>query len=104
MRQFTSPLHTLFIKGFELTDYSRVYVTYSDKPRKNVVTVTDCVVTIENGGTKIETQLTQEQTGSFKDGDIVSVQVNWLTSSGKRMATSVTNIRVEENLIKEVIT
>lgn len=103
MRQYTSPLQTLFIKGYQLEDTDRVFVTYSDKLRKKVVTVTDCTVTAEEDGTRIDVQLTQEDTGKFCTHEPISVQVNWITSSGKRKATAVANIRCEENLIKEVI-
>ncbi len=49
-------------------------------------------------------QLTQQQTGQFDFAEPVSVQVNWIPAeTGKRMATAVTDVWCEENLIKEVL-
>ena len=116
MRQYTTPLHTLFIKGFELADTDRVFVTYSvSKMSKSIparviqeraFTIDDPVITLdeEGKGTWIEVHLTQEQTGIFEGGDTVGVQVNWVTQEGERFATNIYKITSKENLLKEVIT
>lgn len=105
MRQFTDPLQVLFIKGYQLTDEDEIYITYSDKRRRKIVTVTDnFTITADEDGTLLNVQLTQEQTGTFDYNEPISVQVNWITPDGKRKATAVTNVICEENLIKEVLT
>lgn len=103
MRQYTTPLQTMFVQGYELTESDKVYVTYADKTREHVLTVTDPILTHEDDGTTVKVHLTQEQTGLFAANEIVSVQVNWINEDGERMATNVANITCRENLLKEVI-
>lgn len=107
MRQYTDPLEKLFVKGQQIQDEDEVFITYSDKLRKVVVTISDkgdYTLTRSEKGTLINVQLTQQQTGLFNFAEPVSVQVNWIPAeTRKRMATTVTNVWCEENLIKEVL-
>ena len=115
MRQYTTPLQTLFVKGVEITDTDRVFVTYSGRKSGFPVglnskwdytfTIDDPVVTLDKDGkgTWIEVNLTQEQTGAFDSCETVGVEVNWITESGRRNATNIRYLKMEENLLKEVI-
>lgn len=104
MRQYTDPTETLFIPGYSLEDAQRVFVSFSDRCRKHVLTVSDNI-TIEdsNSGSTLFVNLNQEQTGMFKSKEPVDVQVNWIASSGARIATEIVTIPCWENLIKEVV-
>lgn len=104
MRQYTTPTETLFIPGHSLEDAQQVFVSFSDKCRKHVLTVSDNI-TIEDSeaGATLFVNLTQEQTAMFKPKESVDIQVNWIASTGARIATEIVPIPCWENLIKEVI-
>ena len=99
IRKYTTPTHTLTVKGIDLTGYD-VYVTYEQGDVK--LTFSDVTCTLSDGNTVIAVEMTQEDTSKFKEGSYVSVQVNWIRS-GKRDATGVKMIKVDGNLLNEVI-
>ncbi len=103
MRQYTTPLQTMFVQGYELDETDRVFVTYANKERTDTLTVTNVTLENKDGGTLVSVHLTQDQTGLFNSGENINVQVNWITVTGERMATNVATITCKENLLKEVI-
>lgn len=104
MRQFTSPTYALLVKCKTIDSTDRIFITFSDEFRKRSITITECQVVPDEKGTILEFDLTQEQTGMFRHGNPISVQVNWINALGRRFATEIKEVRSEENLIKEVIT
>ena len=106
MREYTTPTETLIIPGYSLSNAQEIFVTFSDKFRKKNVTITSddgIVVEDDTNGAILYVDLTQEQTAMFRPRDTIDVQVNWITETGKRLATEVAQIPCWENLLKEVI-
>lgn len=99
IRKFTTPTHTLTVKGTDLTE-ADVYVTYEQGDIKQ--TYTDVTCTLSGSDTVITVEMTQEETSKFKVGAYVEVQVNWV-KNGKRDATDIKSIKVDGNLLDEVI-
>ena len=102
MRQYTSPTHTVRVKGIDITGADKVYVTYANSIRNRSFTVEDPPAVLTEGNTDLAIDLTQEQTGIFGPGESVDIEVNWMIG-GKRYATGIKRLAVAENLIPEVI-
>lgn len=99
MIQWTTPTHVHTVEDIDLTQYD-VYVSY--KQGRTEITVPSKDVTYDGKDTKVTVELTQKQTGSFKEGS-VKVQVNWVTPDNKRDAVRVKSKDCYENLMpKEV--
>lgn len=94
MRQFTTPTHTIRLKGVDLTG-DNVYVTYTQG--RTELEVTEVGVALDGEDTVLTVELTQEQTGGFAYQRTVEVQVNWVTPDGKRDATRIKTIPVDRN-------
>ena len=101
MRQYTTPVVQLRIDGHDLSG-ADVYVTFANRERNALLTITDPGITADEDGTTVEVHLTQEQTGRFAYGSYISVQVNWM-ELGERYATQIASVAWDENLIKEVL-
>lgn len=102
MRQYTDAEFSLTAKGIDLTTADAVCVTVSDKTRSISVTNTTPTLAAVGGGTAVTFELTQEETGKFVENTDADVEINyWI--NGKRKATQIGQIRVGENLLKEVI-
>lgn len=102
MRQYTDAEFSLTAKGIDLTAADAVYVTVSDKTRAISVTDQNPTLTLVGSDTAVEFELSQEQTGKFVENTKADVEINyWI--SGKRKATKIGQICVDENLLKEVI-
>ena len=100
MIRYTTPTITLTIKNYHFPENCNVYATF--KQCKGEVTKTDLTITEDGDDTVIEVELTQEETEKFKAGETVFVQVNWVTPSGSRNATSIAQINTFGNLLEEV--
>ena len=100
MIRYTTPTITLTIKDFHFPENSNVYVTF--RQSKSEITKTDLAITEDGEDTVVEVTLTQNDTQAFKAGDTVFVQVNWVTPSGSRNATSIAQISTFGNLLEEV--
>lgn len=106
IRKYTSPTQQLIIDGIDLTDKS-VYVTYSQDNTK--LTYHDEDIEVEKivqddlTSTIISIYMSQEDTSKFNVIKDAEVQVNWLDSDGKRNATSIAKIKINRNLLEEVI-
>lgn len=62
----------------------------------------DKIVTPTDSKT-VEVTLSQEDTINLKDG-IAEIQLNWIDASGNRGATYVSTIRIDKQLLDEVLT
>lgn len=107
MITYTTPTITLTVEGIDLSS-NDVYVSLEQGTHLVHKTGTDLVITTDTHGqvtdTIITLVLTQEETASFNVGKAVSVQVNYINSSGVRDATEVKTINVMRNLLNEVVT
>lgn len=99
MRRYTTPTVTVEVEGVDLTE-STVLVTFQQ--RTNRLTVEGPSMELQGEDTIISIPLSQLQTGGFAEGS-VEVQVNWLDGYGHRDATTVGAIKVERNLLAEVV-
>lgn len=59
--------------------------------------------TVEDGITHIDLPLTQVESGQFNAARQVKIQVNFISSSGDRGATSIESVDINQNLLDEVI-
>lgn len=106
MIRYTTPTQTIKVKGIDLTGYD---VTVS---LRQLIGVTQNAHEVDIGGdavslaldgsdTAVTFTLTQEQSGGFVRG-WVDVQVNY-GSGDTRMASSVTSLYMDRNLLTEVV-
>ena len=106
MIRYTTPTQTIKVKGIDLTGYD---VTVS---LRQLIGVTQNAHEVDIGGdavslaldgsdTAVTFTLTQEQSGGFVRG-WVDVQVNY-GSGDTRMASSVTSLYMERNLLTQVV-
>lgn len=77
----------------EMTEVHFTLVQYRTEIDK-IVTPTDSKT--------VEVTLTQEETIALKDGG-AEIQLNWIDANGKRGATYVQTIRVDKQLLNEVL-
>lgn len=97
----TTPTFTLTFAeetGVNLTEAANVYVTF----RSGIDTITKTGDELEIGERTIGVLLTQDETLSFCMG-LVSIQANWTTQEGKRIASEVVNYRFDPQLLMRVI-
>lgn len=95
----TTPILTLTLPNtIDLTTATEIYVTLSQG--KNELTKTD--VTLQSANV-ITVLLSQEETLMFNPNGFANVQVNWITNTGRRIATKIKSIRINPNLIPEVL-
>ena len=100
MIRATTPTFTLTLpesSEADLTEASKVFFTISQGSTAitKQVTPTDAHT--------VEVFLTQAESLSLRDGKSAELQLNWLTPSGDRIATYVKSIKVDKQLLKEVI-
>lgn len=119
-RRYTDASFTLLVRNTNLTNASKIYVTFSQYQPEDVLAddvehmysgglntkVTESVLcsnrTYNSPNTVLIVGLNQTKTAKFKNG-YLRVQVNWLDSSGNRHATVVKKIRHRPNIQEEVI-
>lgn len=100
MIRATTPTFTLTLpesSEVDLTEASKVFFTISQGSTAitKQVTPTDAHT--------VEVDLTQAEALSLRDGKSADIQLNWLYSGGKRAATYTAQIKVDKQLLKEVI-
>lgn len=78
-----------------------VYVSMEQGKTERDIKATS--VTVEDGKTTIVVTLSQEDTAAFK-ATSVKMQINWITEDGKRYATRQKTVKMNANLLEEVIT
>ena len=101
-RQYTTPTVTLTVVGHDLTGADSVRVTFSNKLRNIVLTISNPTVAASGDDSTVSVHLTQTQTAMFHAGEEVDIQVNWM-ASGERYATEIASEIWNENLLKEVL-
>lgn len=97
MTTYTDVAFTFRVTGLDLTTTSGHHVTFS----QGSIVVDTANVTIESATQGIVT-LTQAQTGLFKGGRDIKVQLNYFVN-GERKATPEKVITVADNLLKRVL-
>lgn len=102
MIQYTDAPFTITVDDADFTAAQEIHVTvaqgedvYFDLSESNTVQVI--------GRSELLVELTQAQTGAFKDNEVAKMQVNWIDANGKRKATVVSSIKIKRNLLKGVI-
>ena len=106
MINYTTPTISLTVEEADLSGQD-VYVTLEQGNLKLTKTGNDLIIDTETvqqiTNTSITFSLTQEESAAFNFGKSVSIQVNWINSSGVRDATEIKTIPVMRNLLDEVI-
>ena len=102
MIRYTTPYIKIRVKDIDLTTGYRVWVSLKQASETQTFEVSD--LTLEEGNTIIEFQLSQEQTGSFDTKAPVILQVNWIDRDGHRNATGRVTTNVSGNLLNRVVT
>ena len=102
MIQWTTPTLRLTVRGADLTG-TDVHATIKQGGRDPIEgDVTSVTYDGEADATVVLADFTQVQTGRIRKGD-ATVQLNFVTAEGKRLATSEKRIEVGDNHIKEVL-
>lgn len=99
MRRYTTPTLHVKIQDVDISDMS-IYVTISQY--ENTVTLDNPTATYIGGNTELELDLSQVDTSGFIAGK-AKIQINWKDAEGKRNATTIKTIHIDDNLLKEVI-
>lgn len=99
MIRYTTPTVELTVDA--VIPEANVFVTFSQGAA--VVTKSATDITRGENNTSINVLLTQEETSMFNASQPVSVQVNWITSQGIRIATDSAKLNILENLLSEVV-
>ena len=100
----TTPIYTLTIDGYDLTEYT-VYVTIRNN---TTITLTGDRPSIASSGSgqtlasAVVFELTQEETLALKTGAGM-VQMRFIDQSGTALATDIAQIRIEPVLYERVI-
>lgn len=100
MIRATTPTFTLTLSessAVDLTEASKVFFTISQGS-----TAITKQVTPKDART-VEVFLTQAESLSLKDGKAAEIQINLLWSAGNRSASKVKSVKVDKQLLKEVI-
>lgn len=101
MIRATTPTYILTLPDtaeVDLTEMTEVHFTLV-QGKNNII---DKIVTPTDSKT-VEVTLSQEDTINLKDG-IAEIQLNWIDASGNRGATYVSTIRIDKQLLNEVLT
>lgn len=100
MIRATTPTYILSLpqdSGIDLTQAQEVHFTLQQNGTKidKIVDPTD--------GLTVEVMLEQAETLNLKDGR-AEIQLNWIFADGRRGATYVSSVRVDKQLLNEVLT
>lgn len=90
--------------GLDLTQASKVWVTFSTPDERELFTKTGeaLTVTYTSNKSRVETYLTQNETLRIP-ANFAKVQLNWVYANGKRGASNKFRIDFENNLKNEVL-
>lgn len=105
----TTPDYVLTIEGYDLTDKT-VFVTFAQGRNRftkgnddiEITTSTDVVDSVEITTSAIALTLTQQDTLFLKAGS-VSIQVKWIDSDGKVLATNIAVAEISQALLERVV-
>ena len=101
MIRATTPTYILTLPEsaeVDLTEMTEVHFTLV-QGKNNII---DKIVEPTDSKT-VEVSLDQEETLNIKDG-VAEIQLNWIDASGNRGATYVSTIRIDKQLLNEVLT
>ena len=102
MIQWTTPTLRLTVRGADLTG-TEAHATIKQGSRAPVEgEVTSVTYDADTNATVVLADFTQLQTGGIRSGG-ATVQLNFVTAEGKRLATAEKRIEVGDNHIKEVL-
>ena len=90
--------HTFTEESLDLTLANHVYVTYRQGSKALTKTGND----IEVEPKAVTVYLTQKETLMFRAGT-VEAQINWTGVNGRRAASKIKGIELEENLLDKVV-
>lgn len=100
MIRATTPTYILSLPqdcGVDLREAEKVFfaISQGSYTLKKQVTPTSALT--------VEVYLSQPETLELKEGKSAEIQLNWIYSGGRRMATKVKPIIVDKQLLKEVL-
>lgn len=99
MIRYTTPTHEHVVHGIDLSGYD-VYVSY--RQGSKTLNVKADAVSYDGTDSTVTVSLSQPQTGRFRAGK-VRVQINWVTSDGKRNAVRPKDMDMDDNLMERVV-
>lgn len=100
MIQWTTPTFTLRMPAkIDMDLVKNLYFTLSQGDNVVLDKRGDAIVC---DGRTIYVYCSQEETGRFAEG-VCKMQLNWTYANGRRMASKQKTIRVDDNLLKEVV-
>ncbi len=105
MYRGTTPTYTFKTpEDLDLSQMEKVYITFSKKSGREIITKTNDDLVFEDGVVKV--RLTQEESLSFPEG-IALVQLNWLFRNENdeldRACSNILNIKTYNNLKDEIL-
>ena len=101
MIRVTTPTYILTLPDtaeVDLTEMAEVHFTLVQGKNNKI----DKIVEPTDSKT-VEVTLSQEDTFNLKDG-VAEIQLNWIDASGNRGAPYVSTIRIDKQLLNEVLT
>lgn len=101
MIRWTTPTFTINLRDagdVDLTEAEHVYFTVSTKTS----TITKTGEDLEVAAQSVEVYLSQEESARLPEGT-GEIQLNWTYPNGRRAATVVKQIRIDKNLLREVV-
>lgn len=102
MISWTTPTLCLTVRGADLTG-TEVHTTIKQSGRDPIEgEITSVTYDVDEGATVVLADFTQLQTGRVRKGE-ATVQINFVTAEGRRLATAEKRIEVGDNHIKEVL-
>lgn len=102
MIRYTTPTIEIRVKGVDLTNGYRIWVSLQQGYEVQTIEVGSA--TLDGSDTLIECELTQRQTAKLSPRKPVSIQVNWIDVDGRRNATVQATESVLDNLLAKVVT
>lgn len=99
MVQATTPTFVLSLpETVDLSEAENVYFTI----RQNQTLITKSGENITVAGNTVYVPLSQAETVRLYNG-VAKIQLNWTYADGKRACSNIVNIKVDSNLIMEVL-
>lgn len=101
MIRWTTPTFIVRLRNaddVDITEAKNVYFTVATR----TATITKTGEDLEVGPQSVEVFLSQEESGRLHEGP-AEIQLNWTYSDGRRAATVTKQIRIDKNLLREVV-
>ena len=101
MIRWTTPTFTINLINagdVDLTDAENVYFTVATK----TATITKTGDDLDVEAQSVAVYLSQEESARLPEG-VGEIQLNWTYADGRRAATVVKQIRIDKNLLREVV-